>query len=52
MDLRKTSTIFRDGARKKMEEAMMHLKSKGVEEWSSEDKELHAYVKSNQQIFM
>ena len=38
MDLRKTSTLFKTAARKKIEDVMKALDEKPTREWTREDK--------------
>ena len=47
MDLRKTSTLFKTAARKKIEEVQRNLDKKPAEEWTRDDKELSVYIREH-----
>lgn len=44
MDLRKTSTLFKNAARKKIEEITTRLAAKPQGQWSKEDQQLNLYI--------
>lgn len=45
MDLRKTSSMFKEAFKKKIDDVIKKLSGKMVEEWSEEDEELNNYIK-------
>ena len=45
MDLRKTSTLFKNAARKKIEDVMKKLSNKNPEKWDAEDHELNKFIR-------
>lgn len=47
MNLRKTSTLFKTAARRKIELVLRELQKKPIEEWNREDKQLNTYIREN-----